>query len=103
MTESMSVQTVFNDFYDQDVAPPWVIGEPQPAVITLERDGWVRGRVLDPGCGTGDNTILLTQLGYDVLGVDFAPNAVAQARANAAEKGVAARFEVADAMALTGE
>jgi len=56
--------------------------------------------VLDVGCGTGEHTILLTRLGYDVLGVDFAPHAVEQARANAADKGVDARFEVADAMKL---
>src|SRR4029077_7023330 len=34
---------------------------------------------------------------------DFAPRAVEQARANAAEKGVDARFEVADAMNLGAE
>jgi SAM-dependent methyltransferase len=42
-------------------------------------------------------------LGYDVLGIDFAPHAVEQARANAAAKGVDARFEVADAMNLGSE
>jgi SAM-dependent methyltransferase len=38
-----------------------------------------------------------------VLGIDFAPHAVEQARANAAEQGVNARFEVADAMNLGPE
>jgi len=38
-----------------------------------------------------------------VLGIDFAPNAVDQARANAAAKGIDARFEVADAMMLDSE
>jgi SAM-dependent methyltransferase len=59
--------------------------------------------VLDVGCGTGEHTILLTRLGYDVLGVDFAPHAIEQARANAAHHGVDARFEVADAMNLGDE
>jgi SAM-dependent methyltransferase len=77
-----------------------VIGEPQPAIVELERAGWIHSKVLDVGCGTGEHTILLTRLGYDVVGIDFAPNAVEQARANAAEKGVDARFEVADAMDL---
>ena len=53
--------------------------------------------------GLGEHTILLTRLAYDVLGIDFAPNAVEQARANAAKKGVDARFEVADAMNLGHE
>jgi SAM-dependent methyltransferase len=82
---------------------PWVIGEPQPAIVELQRAGWIHSKVLDVGCGTGEHTILLTRLGYDVLGIDFAPRAVEQARANAAEKGVDAGFEVGDAMNLGDE
>jgi SAM-dependent methyltransferase len=79
---------------------PWVICEPQPATVELERAGWISSTVLDAGCGIGEHTILLTRLGYRVLGIDFSPHAVEQARANAAEKGVDARFDVADAMNL---
>jgi SAM-dependent methyltransferase len=89
----------FDDAYRSRSAP-WVIGEPQPAIVELERAGWIHSKVLDVGCGTGEHTILLTRLGYDVVGIDFAPNAIEQACANAAEKGVDARFEVADAMNL---
>ncbi|MGY2060432.1 class I SAM-dependent methyltransferase [Nocardia gipuzkoensis] len=84
--------------YDNDTAP-WVIGKPQDAVVALERDGKIHGKVLDPGCGAGEHTILLSMLGYDVLGTDFSHSAVAQARRNAERKGVPqARFEVADAL-----
>ena len=69
----------------------------------MQRAGWIHSKVLDIGCGTGEHTILLTRLGYDVLGVDFAPHAVEQARVNAAEHGVDARFEVADAMNLDAQ
>lgn len=89
----------FDEAYRSRSAP-WVIGEPQPAIVEVERAGWIHSTVLDVGCGTGEHTILLTRLGYQVLGVDFAPRAVEQARANAADKGVDARFEVADAMNL---
>ncbi len=89
----------FDDLYQSRTAP-WVIGEPQPAIVELERAGKIHNKVLDIGCGTGEHTILLTGLGYDVLGVDFAPAAIEQARANAAERRVDARFEVADAMNL---
>jgi len=92
----------FDDAYKSRTAP-WVIGEPQPAIVELERGGLLSGKVLDAGCGTGEHTILLTRLGYDVLGVDAAPTAIEQARANAADKGVDARFEVADAMSLGAE
>lgn len=92
----------FDDAYKTHTAP-WVIGEPQPAIVALEQTGRIRGKVLDAGCGLGEHTILLTALDYDVLGIDFAPSAVAQARANAEAKGVPARFEVADATDLGGE
>lgn len=101
MTETTPSQSRFDDAYAQG-SPPWVIGAPQPAIVDLEQRGALRGAVLDIGCGAGEHTILLTRLGYDVVGVDFAANAVALARSNAAARGVDARFEVADALALTG-
>ncbi len=65
----------FDEAYRSRSAP-WVIGEPQPAIVELQRAGWIHSKVLDVGCGTGEHTILLTRLGYDVLGIDFAPHAV---------------------------
>lgn len=82
---------------------PWLIGQPQPAITALDRDGWIRGSVLDVGCGAGEHTIYLATHGHDVLGVDFSPAALDVARANAAERGVPATFEVADALALGAE
>ncbi len=90
----------WNTVYDDDTAP-WVIGEPQPAIVEVEREGLIRGRVLDVGTGAGEHTIALTALGYDVLGIDLSPSAVEYARRNAAAKGVpAAHFRVADAVRL---
>ena len=99
VTPSLSL---FDNAYQSRTAP-WVIGEPQAAIVDLERAGWIRGKVLDVGCGAGEHTILLTRLGYDVLGIDFAPYAIAQARDNAAAQGVDARFAVVDAMNLGDE
>ncbi|WP_243788219.1 hypothetical protein [Saccharopolyspora gloriosae] len=53
--------------------PPWVIGAPQSAVVELERTGAIGGAVLDIGCGTGEHTIHLGRLGYDVPGSRFLP------------------------------
>ncbi|AYF76472.1 class I SAM-dependent methyltransferase [Nocardia yunnanensis] len=90
----------WNTVYEEDTAP-WVIGEPQPAIVALERAGEINGRVLEPGCGAGEHTILLTALGYDVLGIDFSPSAIDYARANAKSRDVPdVRFEVADALTL---
>jgi SAM-dependent methyltransferase len=89
----------FDSVYEARSAP-WLIGQPQPAVVGLEREGWIRGAVLDAGCGAGEHTIHLARLGYDVLGIDFSPRAVEQARENAAARDVPARFEVANALDL---
>lgn len=91
----------FDEAYTSGHAP-WVVDGPQPAIAELVERGLVRGRVLDVGCGTGEHTIHLASLGYDVLGVDLSPEAVERARANAARRGVAARFEVADVLRLAG-
>lgn len=48
----------------------------------------------------GEHTIHLAKLGYDVLGIDFSPPAVEQARRNAARQRVSARFDVVDALHL---
>jgi len=90
----------FDEVYEGNSAP-WIIGTPQPVIVEVERDGWIRGRVLDCGCGTGEHTIHLARLGYDVLGVDASRLAVERATANAARQGVEARFQVADALNLT--
>ncbi|MBP2368561.1 class I SAM-dependent methyltransferase [Pseudonocardia parietis] len=89
------------DFFDRAYAegdPPWVIGEPQPAVVALADRGELTGRILEPGCGTGEHTVHLTRLGLDVLGTDASPTAIARARDRARDHGVAARFAVTDAL-----
>lgn len=96
---STPAHSLFDEAYESRTAP-WVIGEPQPAIVELERTGRLGGKVLDAGCGAGEHTMLLTRLGYDVLGIDFSEHAVAQARQTAAERGIDARFAVADATRL---
>ena len=53
-----------------------------------------RAKVLSLGCGIGDTELLLAPRVGEVVGVDLSPAAVRQARADAAELGIAnARFE----------
>jgi len=86
--------------YTSGTLPPWDIGRPQPAFVRLADDGLLRGRVLDAGCGTGEHALLAAARGADALGVDVAPTAIERARSKAAERGLAARFEVADVLNL---
>jgi len=80
--------------------PPWDIGRPQEAFTRLAGRGLLSGRLLDAGCGTGEHTLLAAAHGADATGVDISPRAVARARAKAAERGIQARFEVANVLEL---
>jgi cyclopropane fatty-acyl-phospholipid synthase-like methyltransferase len=86
--------------YTGGTPAPWDIGRPQPALVRLADEGRLAGRLLDAGCGTGENALLAASRGADVTGVDVAPTAIARARAKASERGLSARFEVADALDL---
>jgi len=79
---------------------PWDIGRPQPAFVRLADDGLLSGRLLDAGCGTGEHVLLAVAHGADAMGVDVSGLAIEKARAKAAERGLTARFEVADALHL---
>lgn len=83
-----------------DGPAPWDIGEPQPAVLRLAREGAFAGAVLDAGCGTGENTLHVASLGLHVLGVDVAETALSAAREKATQRGLDADFLVADALHL---
>jgi len=80
--------------------PPWDIGRPQPPFAALAASGALAGRVLDAGCGTGEHALMAAAAGHEAVGIDLSPRAVELARAKSAERGVAARFEVADACSL---
>ncbi len=83
-----------------DGPPPWDIGQPQPAIVRLASEGGFAGAVLDAGCGTGENALLVASLGLSVLGVDVAETALAMARQKAAERGLKVEFVAADALHL---
>jgi cyclopropane fatty-acyl-phospholipid synthase-like methyltransferase len=86
--------------YVADAPPPWDIGRPQPAFLQLADSGVLGGHLLDAGCGTGEHTLLAAARGAEAVGIDVSPAAIARARAKAAERGLSARFEVADALSL---
>jgi SAM-dependent methyltransferase len=86
--------------YQGSGPPPWDIGRPQAAFVRLAEAGLLSGRLLDAGCGTGEHTLLAAAHGADAVGVDVALHAIEQARRKAAERGLAVRFEVADALAF---
>jgi cyclopropane fatty-acyl-phospholipid synthase-like methyltransferase len=81
-------------------APPWDIGRPQPVFVQLSTAGEIRGRVLDIGCGTGENALYLAALGHDVCGIDFAYAAIEQARKKSLQRGIWVNFRLVNALDL---
>jgi SAM-dependent methyltransferase len=90
----------FNSVY-QDI-PPWDIGAPQPAMAELLNKYPPTGPILDLGCGSGDLSIYLAKLGYQVTGIDFVEKAIATCQERAGSLPVEVirllEFQVADAM-----
>ena len=77
--------------------PRWDSAEPRPELKGLLQDR-PPGRALDLGCGTGTDAIYLARQGWEVVGVDFVPEAIATARTRAA--GSTASFVTGDVTRL---
>jgi cyclopropane fatty-acyl-phospholipid synthase-like methyltransferase len=86
----------FENFYGGKA--PWDIGKPQPQFAAIA--GRVTGPVLDAGCGTGENAMFFAGQGHQVTGIDFVEGAIHRARRKAAERRLAVRFLVKDALTL---
>jgi SAM-dependent methyltransferase len=90
----------WDETYARNAPPPWDIGRPQPVFVRFAERGLLAGQVLDSGCGTGENTLLAAAHGASAVGIDLSARAIARARAKAAERGLAARFETGDVLRL---
>ncbi len=97
-TQAQPTHPDFDDSYMG--TPPWDIGRPQPVFLRLADAGAIVGRVLDVGCGTGEHVLMAADRGLDATGVDSAPRAIAAAQRKSAERGVAARFLLWNALRL---
>lgn len=66
---------------------PWDQPDPPPEVVAFVPTLPV-GRALDLGCGLGRAALYLARLGWQVDGVDFIPQAVAEAATRASQAGL---------------
>lgn len=78
--------------------PRWETGKPQRAILAAAHR--ITGRVLDTGCGTGENALYFAGRGQRVTGIDFLAEPIRLARQKAIERGLSATFLVMDALAL---
>ena len=71
--------------------PPWDVRRPQPAVRRLVEDGLFTGRVLDVGCGYGENALLIAASGVSVTGIDLDAEALRRADGRSRERSLGGR------------
>ena len=90
------------DFFDSAYKgrPPWDIGRPQKEFVELVRRGEISGSVLDVGCGTGENALFYAGEGYEVCGIDSAPQAIQKAQEKASGRGLQMHFLVLNVLDL---
>lgn len=65
---------------------PWDVRQPQPAVRALVEAGAFTGRVLDAGCGYGENALLIAASGLSVTGIDLDTESLRRAVERAREQ-----------------
>ena len=89
-------------FFDEAYrgTPPWDIGRPQAEFVRISHEGGIIGRVLDIGCGTGENAMFFADLDLEVWGLDGAPRAIQKAKKKALDRGIRVDFSVGNALHL---
>lgn len=78
---------------------PWNRETPPDVLVGLVKSGKVKPcRTIDLGCGTGNYSIYLASVGFEVTGIDISPTAIKIAKDNARKKGIKCNFLVANVL-----
>ena len=103
MTASPSDPAFWRQRY-AEATQGWEIGRAAPPLERWLGQHSPKGkRALVVGCGRGHEARLLARLGADVVAIDFAPEALDEARALALAEGVRVDFRLRDLFALPKE
>lgn len=83
----------------------WNLGCPSPPFINLlaSVNALKTGKMAVLGCGKGHDALLFAESGFDVVGFDFAPSAIAEATTTAKNRSISAQFLSRDILALDQE
>jgi 2-polyprenyl-3-methyl-5-hydroxy-6-metoxy-1,4-benzoquinol methylase len=80
----------------------WDVNKAQPDLINLVKQGKINGqKILDIGCGSGDNAIYLAKQGFEVTGIDYAKKGIQLAKSRAEKSHTSVDFLVGDAFNLS--
>ena len=90
----------------QEGTTRWDLGKASPALVSLLNSSELplkTGRVAVLGCGRGYDAMLLAEYGFDAIGFDFAPLAIAEATTLAQVNQNSAQFLQRDIFNLASE
>lgn len=101
-------QPLASDFWEgryQEGTTHWDLGQPAPPFVSLLNlaDAPKPGRMAVLGTGRGHDALLFAARGFEVVGFDFAPSAIAEATAAAQSQGLPAQFLQRDIFELAAE
>jgi SAM-dependent methyltransferase len=92
----MTVEERYRERYKSGDTP-WDVGRPDFNLIEVVANKPIPScRVLDIGCGTGDNSVWLAQNGFQVIGTDTSDIALEKAREKASKANVQCGFVLID-------
>ena len=89
----------------QESRDRWNLGSPAPPFVNLlaSTNAPQPGKIAVLGCGKGHDALLFAEAGFEVMGFDFAPSAISEAKAIAKARKIEARFLQRDIFALPQE
>ena len=89
----------------QENATQWDLGQAAPPFASLLASAGAPtpGKAAVIGCGQGRDALLFARAGFEVVGFDFAPSAIARAQAIGRSEGVDCQFLPRDIFDLPGE
>lgn len=87
----------------QEGTDRWELGQPAPPFVALldGENAPAAGKMAVLGAGRGQDGLLFADRGFDVVGFDFAPSAVAAANQSARARGLKAQFLQRDIFQLS--
>lgn len=98
MNITHSEKNYFSLIYEGN--PPWDIGHAQAAFVHLGKQMAKDLKVLDVGCGTGENALMFAELGFDITGIDYVTEAINKAINKANNRKSKAKFYILNALNL---
>ena len=89
----------------QNGSDRWNLGCAAPPFISLlaSKNAPKPGKMAVLGCGKGHDALMFAESGFEVVGFDFAPSAIAEATATAKAKDIPAQFLQRDIFTLDKE